>query len=1782
MSSAAQTMKTLRCGFLILSLALWGMTLARAEDQTIDLLVVYTPALASSYGGHDGVEALVQSSLISSNQAFSNSGVSLKLRLVGLQAVEYVEDAHEMGVDIAHLGNRDGVMDEVLDWREDTGADLVYLFRSDNREIDHIGIAHQLNNVRGTPSRGFGVASGQYVLGDLVLQHEIGHNLGAAHDPDNTDGPGLFSYSYGHRFGPSNAPDYFRSIMAYSPGFEVNYFSSPDVIFEDLATGTDGADNARTLRQSAPLVAAYRGSLPLKPLAHAGADQLVDDLDNDGKGEVQLDGSRSRALDGIVSWEWTWSGGSASGENATVELPVGTHEVLLTVRNQSQRTSTDTVMVTVAEFSAVKRTFAGGGRLFILRENGSLYGAGSNHGEALGIANDDGYSSVLPEFQRIPLDNVEEVVTAENHTLFRLRNGAVYASGFNSYGAMGTGAESQWGRLLKVFDSGIVSVSTSFGFSLFVHRDGRVFASGSDSSGNFGRPPSGFEYSPVSIFPSGARKAVAGRAFSAILKGDGSIWLAGDILSYAKPELRSSEHAQFHSLVNSGFVDIAAGDGHLVGLAADGSVWTTGASHSGQLGNGIDASRQEGFFKILDAGAEAIMAGPDSTFVRLNSGFIVGAGQALPSQDEAIEDDQHSLVTLFRGRAVQLSAGSGFGAVLLKDGSVWAMGSNSYGQFGLGPDTGGELPLTKILPTTDSQFQNSPPTAVGRVDGFAIDHDGDGYASVQFDSSGSFDDWAIVSYRWTWPDGSSDEANPELILPVGSVPMVLTVTDDIGVSTSQNFTVEVKPYARVIDVLALDNRILILKDDGSLWGVGSNYSNAFGVDSERSRLEEFEVLLGEGVVQMAGGESHTLALLEDGSLWGGGSNSSGQLGLGSDVGSVAFQQIWPSGVVEIAAGDFHSLFVLEDGRAMAMGSNYFGQTGDMSGANEVRFPRELYSNGVVQGLASGISSALLLENGKVLVTDRLTRGLRELSVPSVDKLLSFGVNALFYRTVEGNLEVGALEGVSVPVGNFWFGSSHSPLERFGVSIEQVAVSGSDVVVVDENGRSLGTNMNLVFGDPLAVREDELEEYFFGQVAAISCSPSYRVFLLEGGSVWAAETWEGRNGRFLAGYSESAPLIRLVDGSPLRVNEAPTAVVPDSQLEYYDAFEQGGSVVLLDGSLCRDDQAIRQWEWSWGDTTVYGRLNPQLFPIGDWNVTLRVTDYDGSSDSIEFTVSVRDDQSVAALSDGVVFLENGQAYSSSKRELGIHGYPQTTRWLSEHMARLPMDGIVSTEEKYRRFLAIDEAGGVWVSGGNSQAELGLGYAQSSLSSPQKVFQSGAVDSAIGLNSLYLVFDDGSLWSTESRDGREHFQNVDPSLKTWSRKLASGIQQVVTLEDLVVYLKDNGSVWAYGHSPLTALGPYRHSDFIPPETPLQLVSSGVRQIHADSNRILVVKEDGSLWGMGANWDAALGVNQDYVNRFVRLSEGPVRKFGSAEKMIVWLLEDNSLWGSGPWFESFGGRHRPRSLPIQAAPLLFGHVRDFAVVDSQLIALRTDGKLYAASYGDFDELLSREERVGPYWKPLNKKSDLKGPLPPVANAGEDLEVYIRYDGDEVLLDGSLSTDDWAIAKWRWSIGEQVSDYKVAQFRLGAGSYVAELRVEDEYGQVSTDTMNVKIVSGSEIQASLQRYFSKAEIDDMSDPENLDFDGDSFSNREEISMGTNPKDFDSRARLSVVDKNRNPHLVLEENVNNWALSIEYSSDLKTWHELDRTTQNVVLRGLELSGEMALPLFFRIRPNAE
>ena len=229
------------------------------DGETIDVLVKWTPNASSQAGGEVAIRALAEASVAISNHTYIASNVNLRMRAVGYGVTEAFAGDAGSTVLSALTSTSDGIMDAVHAERTAAGADLVSLLTGSNP--GYCGIAWIAGTATSEAS-GFNVTVWSCALGNLAFTHEVGHNQGCCHangDGGGCTSGGFFPYSAGHRFTTAGGTQ-FRTLMAYAPGTNIPRFSSPLVNFAGMPTGTPEADNARTLNETAIVMANYRCS----------------------------------------------------------------------------------------------------------------------------------------------------------------------------------------------------------------------------------------------------------------------------------------------------------------------------------------------------------------------------------------------------------------------------------------------------------------------------------------------------------------------------------------------------------------------------------------------------------------------------------------------------------------------------------------------------------------------------------------------------------------------------------------------------------------------------------------------------------------------------------------------------------------------------------------------------------------------------------------------------------------------------------------------------------------------------------------------------------------------------------------------------------------------------------------------------------------------------------------------------------------------------------------------------------------------------------------------------------------------------------------------------------------------------------------------------------------------------------------------------------------------------------------------------------------------------------
>ena len=258
-----------------------------------------------------------------------------------------------------------------------------------------------------------------------------------------------------------------------------------------------------------------------------------------------------------------------------------------------------------------------------------------------------------------------------------------------------------------------------------------------------------------------------------------------------------------------------------------------------------------------------------------------------------------------------ISAGSSHSLALKDDGTVWAFGTNNYGQLGVGDTMNRDAPVQVKDPS-------DPTTYLTGVTAISAGYD----YSLALKSDGTV---------WAWGSNECGRLGDN-------------TTD------SKNTPVQVKGPGGIGDLtgvtaISAGGHSMALKSDGTVWAWGANNYNQLGIGTGISTEEWAPVQVHgannvgflTGVTAISAGYYHSFAIKSDGTVWAWGRNNLGQLGIGesgtgTDKGAPV-QVLGKDGdgyltdITEISGGGFHSLALKSDGTVWAWGSEALGSLG---------------------------------------------------------------------------------------------------------------------------------------------------------------------------------------------------------------------------------------------------------------------------------------------------------------------------------------------------------------------------------------------------------------------------------------------------------------------------------------------------------------------------------------------------------------------------------------------------------------------------------------------------------------------------------------------------------------------------------------------------------------------------------------------------------------------------------------------------------------------------------------
>lgn len=372
------------------------------------------------------------------------------------------------------------------------------------------------------------------------------------------------------------------------------------------------------------------------------------------------------------------------------------------------------------------------------------------------------------------------ISAAEGHSLAQTSSGSLWNWGLNNYGQLGDGSTADSDIPIRVSQSsklyGVKYIESDYNFSAALRYDGTVWTWGSNNYGQIGNGETG--------------------------DGDLATISSGDYENLPSQVI----DVTFKAL--TGISAVSVGEGHAAALKeSNGSVWSWGNNDDGQLGNG---SATILFTNPVEAAAltsiTSISSGKFFTLALKNDGTVWAWGTNEEGElGDETQDPRRSPIEVHGELGVgtlssvsEIEAGGFHSFVVKNDGTVWAWGSNDFGQLGI--NAFGTLDLTDAATCSVDLDCESWPVQVEGVGGFGH------FSGIQAISAGNVHSAAIKDGKaYTWGYNKFGQL----------------CNGDSGAGKHSDIpTPAFTSHSGITAVSAGFRHTLITKSDGSVWACG--------------------------------------------------------------------------------------------------------------------------------------------------------------------------------------------------------------------------------------------------------------------------------------------------------------------------------------------------------------------------------------------------------------------------------------------------------------------------------------------------------------------------------------------------------------------------------------------------------------------------------------------------------------------------------------------------------------------------------------------------------------------------------------------------------------------------------------------------------------------------------------------------------------------------------------------------------------------------------------------------
>ncbi len=656
-------------------------------------------------------------------------------------------------------------------------------------------------------------------------------------------------------------------------------------------------------------------------------------------------------------------------------------------------------------------------------------------------------------------------------------------------------------------------------------------------------------------------------------------------------------------------------------------------------------------------------------------------------------------------------------------------------------------------------------------------------------------------------------------------------------------------------------------------------------------------------------------------MWVCGSNSYGRLGLGHTSSRSVFTEVPnKNNALRVEIGYGHSVILNQDGTLSSVGRNGHGQLGLGDEIDKLNYVDVNIDN--VIDIACGYYHTLALKNDgtiwgtggnwrgmlgigdtadRAIFTDIGFSNVKQIACGENTSYMIAGENRELFVTGDGyNGELGLGATVSVHV----FTST-------GITgVLKVSANVKFAVIVKEDGTVWGTGENGQGQLGLGHLDDVNVFTDTGVVGAVDIKAGERASYIvkNDDTLWAS------------GYNYYNHLVLASSGD---VNIY-TPVV-DSEIKFMIPDDKGTYVIKYDNTL-----------WCVGDAS-YGEFGGAQDP----NTTVEqiVTNV---SDMIPNTKLETD------FSNGLAYInEYGNVYRQSK--------DLTNNDVILKDGNLLFGNSIKVRGRFGSMYVIKDDGSVWVSGGNSYGELGLGDYFHRKTLVKNPYMTNVKEIYTPASCVFVLKNDGTLWSSGDNGYASLGLGDEVKRNTLTLIDIDNIDYCLAGVHVMFVIKKDGTLWGTGNSVLNplwwALPGYEERQ----NTFVELPITDFKELYSDGYHLLIRKNDDTMWGWGYNSGGQLGLGHNsIVNDVVETPHfnGDYKISTSCCGTSI-IKEDGTLWVCGN--NNYGQLGLGDEVSRNILTLVNGvdNIKKIFTSSQNLYILKYDGTLWSSGFNSYGQL-------------------------------------------------------------------------------------------------------------------------------------------------------------------------------------------------------------------------------------